>query len=133
MYFHEYCTQVATISFRCAPKQIPDSNHHTYREKNYWRSQTIMFHLSYHGSKYISVCKLLHNHSRNGLEVEEYVCNYTSLSERCLISSKKGYPLPDPTTIKIFLSKRPISKYTKGRTFITKPGNPRCCRHNTNL
>lgn len=93
----------------------------------------IMFHLSYHGSKYISVCKLLHNHSRNGLEVEEYVCNYTSLSERCLISSKKGYPLPDPTTIKIFLSKRPISKYTKGRTFITKPGNPRCCRHNTNL
>lgn len=59
----------------------------------------IMFHLSYHSSKYISVCKLLHNHSRNGLEVEEYVCNYTSLSERCLISSKKGYPLPDPTTI----------------------------------
>lgn len=26
---------------------------------------------------------------------------------------KKGYPLPDPTTIKIVLSKRPISKYTQ--------------------
>lgn len=26
---------------------------------------------------------------------------------------KNGYPLPDPTTIKIVLSKRPISKYTQ--------------------
>lgn len=26
---------------------------------------------------------------------------------------KKGYPLPDPTTIKIVLSKKPISKYTQ--------------------